>query len=192
MCALRQGRGTAYRANVYRPYIFDGAVCGPTPQGGLSWPAGPIHLLWASPPTEHLRITNQSIAQTLGGAEGPLALSPQQCEAWIENLTAQIRRYRTKSLKNPNFKSFTRFFSKNRRGPGGSAPGRPSQRAKCPLAAASETPARRSGRNSLTALLTDAPAREWPAGLRPACRRLRGAGIGDRRRGHAPGRCGPQ
>ena len=94
--------------------------------------------------------------------------------------------------KTQQYKSFTRFFSKNRRGPGGSAPGRPSQRAKCPLAAASETPARRSGRNSLTALLTDAPAREWPAGLRPACRRLRGAGIGDRRRGHAPGRCGPQ
>ena len=51
------------------------------------------------------------MCQPPGGAEGPEALPPQQCEAWIENLTAQIRRYRTKSLKNPNFKSFTRFFS---------------------------------------------------------------------------------
>ena len=35
-------------------------------------------------------------------------------------------------------KSFTRFFSKNRRGPGGSAPGRAPQSAKFPLAAAGE------------------------------------------------------
>ena len=43
-------------------------------------------------------------------------------------------------------KSFTRFFSKNRRGPGGSAPGRPAHGAKYPLAAASETPAPRTAR----------------------------------------------
>ena len=52
--------------------------------------------------------------QPPGGAEGPLALSPQQCEAWIENLTAPIQSHRTKPLKKlkiPNFKSFTRFFS---------------------------------------------------------------------------------
>ena len=34
---------------------FDGAVCGPTPQGGFSWPVGPIHLLWASAPTKRIR-----------------------------------------------------------------------------------------------------------------------------------------
>ena len=37
-------------------------------------------------------------------------------------------------------KSFTRFFSKNRRGPGGSAPGRASQGAKLPPVATGETP----------------------------------------------------
>ena len=37
-------------------------------------------------------------------------------------------------------KSFTRFFSKNRRGPGGSAPGRASQGAKRPPVATGETP----------------------------------------------------
>ena len=44
------------------------------------------------------------------GLRGP----PQQCEAWIENLTAPIQSHRTKPLKKlkiPNFKSFTRFFS---------------------------------------------------------------------------------
>ena len=50
--------------------------------------------------------------------------------------------------KLPNLKSFTQFFSKNCRGPGGSAPGRPPQRAKYPLAAASETPSTRTGRNT--------------------------------------------
>ena len=39
-------------ANPYRTVRkFDGAACGPTPQGGFSWPVGPIHLLWASAPT---------------------------------------------------------------------------------------------------------------------------------------------
>ena len=37
-----------------------------------------------------------------GGAEGPLALSPQQCEAWIERAAALILWHRTKLLKNPN------------------------------------------------------------------------------------------
>ena len=128
-----------------------------------------------------------------GGAEGPKALSPQQCEAWIERAAALFQNHRTKTtikqLKIPKFKSFTRFFSKNRRGPGGSAPGRPPQRAKyprrarretparrsgrntrasqgakLPLAAASETPARRSGRNSLCTRLTFSPAQRSPAG----------------------------
>ena len=54
-------------------------------------------------------------------------------------------------ISHQNIKSFTRFFSKNRRGPGGSAPGRPPQRAKLPPAAAGETPARRNGRNSRAA-----------------------------------------
>ena len=70
-----------------------------------------------------------------GGAEGPLALSPQQCEAWIECVTAPIQNHCTKSLnklKIPTVKSFTRFFSKNRRGPGGGAPGRWPQPAKSP------------------------------------------------------------
>ena len=40
-----------------------------------------------------------------------MALSPQQCGAWIEGVPALIQSYRTKPLKNPNFKSFTRFFS---------------------------------------------------------------------------------
>ena len=47
-----------------------------------------------------------------GGAEGPEALPAQQCGAWIENLTAQIRRHRTKiKITIQNYKSFTRFFS---------------------------------------------------------------------------------
>ena len=62
--------------------------------------------------------------------------------------------------QNPNIKSFTRFFSKNRRGPGGSAPDRASQGAKFPLATANETPARRNGRNPLTAEST------WSAAAR--------------------------
>ena len=75
--------------------------------------------------------------QPPGGAEGPKALSPQQCKAWIEGAAALFQNHRTKTtikqLKIPKFKSFTRFFSKNRRGPGGGAPGRPPQRAKLPL-----------------------------------------------------------
>ena len=48
-----------------------------------------------------------------GGAEGPLALSPQQCGAWIENLTARIQNHRTKSnkyLKIPTLKVLLDFF----------------------------------------------------------------------------------
>ena len=174
--------------------VFDSAVCGPTPQGGLSWPVGPIHLLWASAPTERVRITNHSIDQTPGGAEGPLALSPQQCEAWIERAAALLENHRIKSQKNlkiPNLKVLLDFFQKIAVSKG-RAFGRASQGAKLPLAAASETPARRNGRNPLTAPLTDAPARGWPAGLRPACRRLRDAGTGDHRRGRVPDRCGPR
>ena len=56
--------------------------------------------------------------QPPGGAEGPKALSPQQCEAWIEGAAALFQNHRTKTtikqLKIPKFKSFTRFFSKNR------------------------------------------------------------------------------
>ena len=46
-------------------------------------------------------------------------------------------------------KNFTRFFSKNR-GVQGQRPGRAAHGAKLPLAAANETPARRSGRNPLS------------------------------------------
>ena len=45
---------TPSRGGGRRPYfdpLIDGAVCGPTPQGGFSWPVGPIHLLWTSAPT---------------------------------------------------------------------------------------------------------------------------------------------
>ena len=53
--------------------------------------------------------------QTPGGAEGPKALSPQQCEAWIEGAAALFQNHRTKTtikqLKIPTVKSFTRFFS---------------------------------------------------------------------------------
>ena len=45
---------TPSRVGGRRPYfdpLIDGAVCGPTPQGGFSWPVGPIHLLWTSAPT---------------------------------------------------------------------------------------------------------------------------------------------
>ena len=89
--------------------------------------------------------------QPPGGAEGPKALSPQQCEAWIEGAAALFQNHRTKPLKKlkiPKLKSFTRFFSKNRRGPGGGAPGRPPQRAKYPRLARRETPAGRSQRNT--------------------------------------------
>ena len=112
----------------------------------------PIQWFWVrtSGGTHRSRPT-RSYEPSAGGAEGPLALSPQQCEAWIEGVTAPIQSHRTKSLKNlkiPKLKSFTRFFSKNRRGPGGSAPGRPSQRAKSPRRARRETPAGRSQRNT--------------------------------------------
>ena len=152
--------------------VFDGATCGPTPQGAVfdSAVCGPM---WASAPTERVRITNHSIDQTPGGAEGPLALSPQQCEAWIECAAALLENHRTKSLKNlkiSTLKVLLDFFQKI-----------VGSRGKAPVA-------RRNGRNPLT----DAPARGWPAGLRPACRRLRDAGTGDRRRGRVPGRCGPR
>ena len=52
-----------------------------------------------------------------------------------------------KNSKSQHLKVLLDFFSKNR-GVQGQSPGRPSQRAKSPLAAASETPARRSGRNT--------------------------------------------
>ena len=55
LCVPPCGGGVDNRcipANPYRTVRkFDGAVCGPTPQGGFSWPVGPIHLLWASAPT---------------------------------------------------------------------------------------------------------------------------------------------
>ena len=117
--------------------------------------------------------------QPPGEAEGPLALSPQQCEAWIENLTAPIQSHRTKPLKKlkiPNFKSFTRFFScegcpppvclwcsptgggqPKSRGPGGSAPGRWPQPAKHPPVATGEIPAGRSQRNSRAAHGANSP-----------------------------------
>ena len=96
-----------------------------------------IHLVWCIPAAGHIgSALREHTEPDSGGAEGPLALSPQQCEAWIEGAAALFPAHRTKSLKNlkiPKLKSFTRFFSKNRRGPGGGAPGRPSQRAKHPL-----------------------------------------------------------
>ena len=43
---VRGNDGQCISANLYRAVRkFDGAVCGPTPQGGFSWPVGPIHLL---------------------------------------------------------------------------------------------------------------------------------------------------
>ena len=45
-----------YRRTTPQDAVFDGAMCGPTPQGGLSWPVGPIHLLWTSSPTRCIRI----------------------------------------------------------------------------------------------------------------------------------------
>ena len=188
---MGRGRGEGQRTGQMRTSggVFDGATCGPTPQGAVfdSAVCGPM---WASAPTERVRITNHSIDQTPGGAEGPLARSPQQCEAWIERAAALLENHRIKSQKNlkiPNLKVLLDFFQKIAVSKG-RAFGRASQGAKLPLAAASETPARRNGRNPFT----DAPARGWPAGLRPACRKPRGAGTGDRRRGRVPGRCGPR
>ena len=76
-----------------------------------------------------------------GGAEGPLALSPQQCEAWIECLTALLPTHCTKSNKNsPTLKVLLDFFQKIA-GVQGAAPPvaprtarntRPPQRAKFP------------------------------------------------------------
>ena len=67
-------------------------------------------------------------------------------------------------------KSFTRFFSKNR-GVQGQRPGRAAHGAKFPLAAASDTPARRSGRNTRAAHGAKSPSvqsaiRRW-RNLRP-------------------------
>ena len=62
----------------------------------------------------------------------------------------------------PKTKSFTRFFSKNRRGPGGSAPWTPPQRAKFPRRARRELP-HRSQRHPQMA---QSP-RHMPQGRRP-------------------------
>ena len=97
--------------------------------------------IWAGPPP-HRDEPMPPHAPPPGGAEGPKALSPQQCEAWIENLTAPIQSHRTKPLKKlkiPKFKSFTRFFSKNRG---------VQRQSLWSLAAASETPAPRTARNT--------------------------------------------
>ena len=126
--------------------------------GGPMWasaPTGCIPFNGPVPAAGHTGLALQDHTEPgPGGAEGPLALSPQQCEAWIERVTAPIQSHRTKPLKKlkiPKFKSFTRFFSKNRRGPGGSAPGRASQGAKHPPVATGEIPAGRSQRNSRAA-----------------------------------------
>ena len=72
-------------------------------------------MAWCIPAAGHIGpALREHTEPAPGGAEGPLALSPQQCEAWIENLTAPIQSHRTKPLKQlkiPTFKSFTRFFS---------------------------------------------------------------------------------
>ena len=82
--------------------------------------------------------------------------------------------------KIPNIKSFTQFFSKNCRGPGGGAPGRPPQRAKYPLAAASEIPPCRHFSTSVP----------WPEnrGCREAPRPGSSRGLRRRRRRGASGR----
>ena len=72
-------------------------------------------MAWCIPAAGHIAPALREHTESApGGAEGPLALSPQQCEAWIESLTALLENHRTKSLKKlkiPTFKSFTRFFS---------------------------------------------------------------------------------
>ena len=109
--------------------------------------------IWAGPPP-HRDEPIPPHAPPPGGAEGPKALSPQQCEAWIENPTAPIQSHRTKPLKNlksQNLKVLLDFFQKIA-GVQGAAPpvaGRsqrnplPPQRAKLPPRARGET-----GRNS--------------------------------------------
>ena len=82
------------------PAVYDDTVCGS---------------MWTSTPTGCVRITDHPIDQTTGGAGGPLALSPQQCEAWIEGVTAPIQWQRTKPLKNlksQNLKVLLDFFQK--------------------------------------------------------------------------------
>ena len=106
--------------------------------------------IWAGPPP-HRDEPIPPHAPSPGGAEGPKALSPQQCEAWIENPTAPIQSHRTKPLKNlksQNLKVLLDFFQKIAESRG-SASGRASQGAKHPLAAASEPPAPRTARNPL-------------------------------------------
>ena len=72
-------------------------------------------MAWCIPAAGHIGpALREHTERAPGGAEGPLALSPQQCEAWIESLTAPIQSHRTKPLKQLKiltFKSFTRFFS---------------------------------------------------------------------------------
>ncbi len=50
--------------------------------------------IWAGPPP-HRDEPIPPHAPPPTGAEGPKALSPQQCEAWIENPTAPIQSHRT-------------------------------------------------------------------------------------------------
>ena len=116
------------------PAVYDDTVCGS---------------MWTSTPTGCVRITDHPIDQTTGGAEGPLALSPQQCEAWIECAAAPLENRCTKPLKKklkiPTLKVFTQFFFKKIVGSRGKAPvaGR-SQRNPPPPVATGETPAPRT------------------------------------------------
>ena len=105
--------------------------------------------IWAGPPP-HRDEPIPPHAPPSGGAEGPKALSPQQCEAWIENPTAPIQSHRTKPLKNlksQNLKVLLDFFQKIAESRG-SASGRWPQPAKPPRRARREIPSRRSQRNS--------------------------------------------
>ena len=63
-------------------------------------PIGFIHMGWCIPAAGHAGPALRDHTEPgSGGAEGPLALSPQQCEAWIECVTALFPTHCTKSNK---------------------------------------------------------------------------------------------
>ena len=140
--------------------IIEGKRGGGKPPPYGVQPISFIHMAWCIPAAGHIGpALREHTEPGSGGAEGPLALSPQQCEAWIESPTALLENHRTKSLKQlkiPILKVLLDFFQKIA-GVQGAAPPvarrsgrntRAAHGAKHPLAAASETPAPRTARNT--------------------------------------------
>ena len=76
---------------------------GKAPPCGVE-PIGLIHMGWCIPAAGHTGPALREYTEHGSGrSEGPKALSPQQCEAWIERVTAPIQNHRT--MTNPYHQS---------------------------------------------------------------------------------------